>query len=138
MVLELRYTSNNTPIASFTVAVDRDFSGKDGGEKQADLINCIGWRSTGEYISKHFSKGNMIVVSGRLQIRDYTDRDGNKRTAAEVVANEVYFGDSNRRTDVSSTTGGYAHPETQGHPQSPQWPGFRELDGFETDGELPF
>ena len=96
---ELRSTASNVSVASFTVAVDRDFGNRETGEKQTDFINCVAWRSTGEFVSKYFSKGSMIVVSGRLQLRDYTDRDGNKRTAAEIVADNVYFGESKRRDD---------------------------------------
>ena len=83
---ELRYTQSQTPVASFTLAVDRDFGGRDGGEKQTDFIDCVAWRSTAEFVSKYFAKGSMAVVSGRLQIRDWTDREGGKRRSAEVVA----------------------------------------------------
>ena len=100
---ELRSTASNISVASFTVAVDRDFGNRETGEKQTDFINCVAWRSTGEFVSKYFSKGSMIVVSGRLQLRDYTDRDGNKRTAAEIVADNVYFGESKRRDDGGSS-----------------------------------
>ena len=94
---ELRYTGSNIPVASFTVAVDRDF-GK-GEERATDFINVVAWRQTGEFVSKYFTKGSMIVVSGRLQMRDWTDRDGNKRTSAEVVADNVYFGESKKSRD---------------------------------------
>ena len=90
---ELRRTGTGIAVASFTVAVDRDFSGRDGGEKETDVIDCVAWRQTGEFVSKYFTKGRMIVVSGRLQIRSWTDKDGNKRRTAEVVADNVYFGD---------------------------------------------
>lgn len=96
---ELRRTQNGTAVASFTIAVDRDYSGKDGGEKETDFVNCVAWRNTGEFVSKYFTKGRMIVVSGRLQIRDYTDKEGNKRRTAEVVAESCYFGDSKRESD---------------------------------------
>ena len=96
---ELRYTGSNVPVASFSIAVDRDFGRGENGEKQTDFINVSAWRQTGEFVSKYFTKGSMIVVSGRLQMRDYTDRDGNRRTAAEVVAENVYFGESKRRDD---------------------------------------
>ena len=96
---ELRYTQSQTPVASFTLAVDRDFASRDGGERQTDFIDCVAWRQTGEFVSKYFSKGSMAVVAGRLQIRDWTDRDGNKRRTAEVVAENVYFGESKRRED---------------------------------------
>lgn len=89
---ELRRTGNGIAVASFTVAVDRDFAA-DGQEKETDFIDCVAWRYTGEFVSRYFAKGNMIVVSGRLQIRSWTDKDGNTRRAAEVVADNVYFGE---------------------------------------------
>ncbi len=98
---ELRYTQSQTPVATFRVAVDRDFQPRDGGERQTDFIDCVAWRATGEFVSKYFQKGSMAVVSGRLQMRDWTDRDGNKRTSAEIVADNIYFGDSKRRDDNS-------------------------------------
>ena len=94
---ELRYTQSQIPVASFSLAVDRDFGGRDGGERQTDFIDIVAWRSTAEFVSKYFTKGSMAVVSGRLQIRDWTDKDGNKRRSAEVVADSVYFGGSKRR-----------------------------------------
>ena len=100
---ELRYTGSNVPVASFSIAVDRDFGRGENGEKQTDFINVSAWRQTGEFVSKYFTKGSMIVVSGRLQIRDYTDRDGNRRTAAEVVADNVYFGESKRGSEGASS-----------------------------------
>lgn len=93
---ELRRTGSGTAVTSFTLAVDRDFSGKDGGEKETDFIDCVAWRQTAEFVSKYFSKGRMALVSGRLQIRGWTDKDGNKRRAAEVIADSVYFGDSKK------------------------------------------
>lgn len=111
---ELRYTQSNTPVASFTLAVDRDF-----GEKQTDFIDCVAWRGTGEFVDKYFSRGSMAIVSGRLQIRSWTDDNGNKRRSAEVVAEHVYFGESKRReasADISAAD-------------------FEDLDD---DGELPF
>ena len=103
---ELRRTGSGVAVASFTVAVDRDFGGRDGGEKETDFIDCVAWRSTGEFVSKYFTKGSMIVVSGRLQIRGWTDKDGNKRRSAEVVADNVYFGESKRSADGGSSYGG--------------------------------
>lgn len=91
---ELRRTQSGTPVASFTIACDRDFSGKDGGEKECDFVDCVAWRNTAEFVSKYFSKGRMAVVSGRLQLRKWTDNNGQKRVSAEVVADNVYFGDS--------------------------------------------
>ena len=103
---ELRRTGSGIAVASFTVAVDRDFGGRDGGEKETDFIDCVAWRQTGEFVSKYFTKGRMIVVSGRLQIRSWTDKDGNKRRTAEVVADNCYFGDSKRDSDGGSSYGG--------------------------------
>ena len=105
---ELRRTGSGIAVASFSVAVDRDFGGRDGGEKETDFIDCVAWRQTGEFVSKYFTKGRMIVVSGRLQIRSWTDKDGNKRRTAEVVADNVYFGDSKREGD-SGNYGGNAY-----------------------------
>ena len=102
---ELRRTGSGVAVASFTVAVDRDFGGRDGGEKETDFIDCVAWRQTGEFVSKYFTKGRMIVVSGRLQIRSWTDKDGNKRRTAEVVADNCYFGDS-KRDDQGGSYGG--------------------------------
>ncbi len=93
---ELRRTGSGIAVASFRVAVDRDFAPKDGGERKADFIDCVAWRQTGEFISKYFTKGRMIVVDGRLEMRDWTDKDGNKRTSAEIVVSNAYFGDSKR------------------------------------------
>lgn len=141
---ELRYTSSNIPVASFSVACDRDFGKGENGERQTDFINCTAWRSTGEFVSKYFQKGSMIVVSGRLQIRDYTDRDGNKRTAAEIVADNVYFGESKRRDggdDPARSESGFRAPAPQSydsanHVTPSADKGFSEID--EVDGDLPF
>ena len=103
---ELRRTGSGVAVASFTVAVDRDFGGRDGGEKETDFIDCVAWRQTGEFVSKYFTKGRMIVVSGRLQIRSWNDKDGNKRRTAEVVADNCYFGDSKRDGDSMGSFGG--------------------------------
>lgn len=86
---ELRRTGNGTAVTSFTIACDRDF-----GDKETDFLDIVAWKQTGEFVSKYFSKGRMAVVSGRLQIRGWTDKDGNKRKTAEIVADNVYFGDS--------------------------------------------
>ncbi len=93
---ELRRTGNGTAVAGFTVAVDRDFPNKSTGEREADFIDCVAWRSTGEFVSRYFRKGSMAVISGRLQIRGWTDKDGNKRKTAEILADNVYFGESRR------------------------------------------
>ena len=102
---ELRRTGTGIAVASFTVAVDRDFGGRDGGEKETDFIDCVAWRTTGEFVSKYFTKGSMIVVSGRLQIRSWTDKEGGKRRSAEVVADNVYFGESKRSNEGGSYGG---------------------------------
>ncbi len=112
---ELRRTGSGIAVASFTVAVDRDFGGRDGGEKETDFIDCVAWRQTGEFVSKYFTKGRMIVVSGRLQIRSWTDKDGNKRRTAEVVADNCYFGDSKRDNDGGNTYGGNAYGSSYGN-----------------------
>jgi single-strand DNA-binding protein len=106
---ELRRTGSGVAVASFTLAVDRDFSPKDGGERETDFIDCVAWRQTGEFVSKYFTKGRMAVVSGRLQIRNWNDKDGNKRRSAEVVADNVYFGDSRREDQGGASFGGNAY-----------------------------
>ena len=100
---ELRRTGSGVAVTSFTLAVDRDYNPKDGGEKETDFIDCNAWRGTAEFVSKHFSKGSMAIVSGRLQIRNWTDKEGNKRRSAEVVADSVYFGDSKKSSESNST-----------------------------------
>lgn len=92
---ELRATKQGTSVASFTLAVDRDFKGQDG-KRETDFINCVAWRNTAEFICRYFKKGSMAALEGSLQIRPYEDKDGNKRTAAEVVVNNIYFGESKR------------------------------------------
>ena len=101
---ELRRTQSGIAVTSFRIAVDRDFQSRESGERQTDFIDIVAWRNTAEFAAKYFQKGRMVVVSGRLQMRDWTDRDNNKRTTAEVVADNLYFGDSKRDGD---TTGGY-------------------------------
>ena len=133
---ELRRTGSGTAVASFTLAVDRDLSGKDSKEKETDFVDCVAWRHTGEFVSKYFSKGRMAVVSGRLQIRGYTDKEGNKRRVAEVVAENVYFGDSRKEetnSNSASNGGGYGGG-FGGYPA----PGsdFATLD--DDDAQLPF
>ena len=103
---EMRQTGSGTPVTSFSLAVERDYSGRDGGEKQTDFIDVVAWRHTAEFVDKYFAKGDMAAVSGRLQIRDWTDKDGNKRRSAEVVADSVYFGGSKRR-DAETATAAY-------------------------------
>ena len=139
---DLRRTGSGIAVASFTVAVDRDFGGRDGGERETDFIDCVAWRQTGEFVSKYFTKGSMIVVSGRLQIRAWTDKDGNKRRSAEVVADNVYFGESKRSSEGGSAYGSnsYAAPAAPsfGGYSAPAAPAsdFAMLD--DDDAQLPF
>lgn len=128
---ELRHTSNGTPVASFTLAVDRDFKDKTTGERETDFINFVAWRQTAEFISRNFSKGRMAVVEGRLQIRGWTDKDGNKRQSAEVVVENVYFGDSKPQNSQ-----GYTDPSMGLKDPYTSTSDFTEL--LEDDSELPF
>ena len=106
---ELRRTGSGVPVTSFTLAVDRDFADKQSGEKETDFIDFVCWRSTAEFVEKYFKKGSMVVASGRLQIRNWTDKDGNKRRSAEVHADNVYFGDSKKSDGYN---GGFTAPIT--------------------------
>ena len=110
---ELRRTGSGVAVTRFTVAVDRDFGKNENGEKETDFIDCVAWRQTGEFVSKYFAKGRMAVVSGRLQIRNWTDKEGNKRRSAEVVADNCYFGESKRNSEGNAyggnTYGGNAY-----------------------------
>ena len=138
---ELRRTGSGVAVTSFSIAVDRDFGGRDGGEKKTDFIDCVAWRQTGEFISKYFTKGRMIVVDGRLEMRDWTDKEGNKRRSAEVNVNNAYFGDSKRDGDSGSSYsgssysapvsnyGGYSAPSSSASD-------FAMLD--DDDAQLPF
>ena len=129
---ELRRTASGLAVTSFSVAVERDFPNKTTGEREVDFIDCVAWRQTGEFVSKYFTKGRMAVVSGRLQIRTYTDKDGSNRRAAEIVAENVYFGDSKNNNTGSNfdapvaDTGSYTAPASD----------FSMLDG--DDSQLPF
>ena len=160
---ELRYTQSQLPVTSFTLACDRDYGGRDGGERQTDFIDIVAWRSTAEFVSKYFTKGAMAVVSGRLQLRDWTDREGNKRRSAEVVADNVYFGESKRSREENAGGGyaggnygggapGYGGPSGgyrgESAPRSDGGNSFKSFDEAggasafselsDTDGELPF
>jgi single-strand DNA-binding protein len=133
---ELRHTQNGTPVASFSLAVDRRFAPKDGGERQTDFIDVVAWRNTAEFVSRYFVKGQMAAVTGKLQIRDWTDKDGNKRRSAEVVADNIYFTESKKSRESSfglaeakdDFGAGFSTP-VEGSDFSPL-----EMD----DGELPF
>jgi single-strand DNA-binding protein len=152
---ELRYTQSQIAVASFTVACERDYAAG-GGDRETDFIDCVAWRGTGEFVHKYFHKGSMIVVSGRLQSRRWTDRDDNKRTSWEILADSCYFGESKRENDggnygqqsgsyqrQSQQSGNYGHGGSyQQQSRSPERAAdvsaqdFRELD--DSDGELPF
>ena len=121
---ELRHTGNGTAVASFSLAVDRDYKGQ-SGEKETDFVDIVAWRSTADFVSKFFTKGRMTVVEGRLQLRDWTDKDGGKRRSDEVVAEHVYFGDSKQRFESDTASA----PPASGD--------FREIPEDE-EGELPF
>lgn len=142
---ELRYTAQNTPVCSFTVAVDRDYASN--GEKQTDYIDCVAWRAGGEFVSKYFTKGNLIVVDGRLESRKWQDRDGNKRTSWEINADHCYFGGAKRDSDGNSTgsaqASGYSgyqapQPSAPASGTYPQQGKFVDINPNEDDGELPF
>ena len=132
---ELRRTQSGTAVASFSLAVDRDFKNQ-SGEKETDFVDIVAWRSSAEFVSRYFTKGRMAVVEGRLQIRSWQDRDGNKRRSAEVVADNVYFGDSKRDGEGGPYGGGYGQPPAGGYPSSNYGHTFSKVD--EDDGELPF
>ena len=143
---ELRRTGSGIAVASFTLAVDRDFCKNENGERETDFIDCVAWRQTGEFVSKYFTKGRMAVVSGRLQIRSWTDKDGNKRRTAEVVADNVYFGDSKRDDQGGSYAGNSYGAGSYGSAPAPAYGGysvpsapasdFAMLD--DDDAQLPF
>lgn len=135
---ELRYTQSGIAVASFTIAVDRDFGSKDGGEKQTDFIDIVAWRQTGEFASKYFTKGMLVAISGRLQVRDWQDKEGNKRRTAEVVADNCYFAESKKSREGSDYGRSAAPTPPGGGYEAPpaKSTGFEELD--EDDGELPF
>ena len=143
---ELRRTGSGVAVATFRVAVDRDYASKDGGERKADFIDCVAWRQTGEFISKYFTKGRMIVVDGRLEMRDWTDKEGNKRTSAEINVANAYFGDSKRDGDSGSSYGGNAYGGNSYSAPAPSYGGysapaapasdFAMLD--DDDAQLPF
>lgn len=141
---ELRRTGSGLAVASFCVAVDRDWPNKETGERETDFINCVAWRQTGEFVSKWFSKGSMIVVSGRLQMRKWTDDNGNNRTTYEIVADNVYFGESKKDKSESTSTAPGPYATTQ-NPYSGPWmyggvklavSDFAMLD--DDDAQLPF
>ena len=131
---ELRHTGSGIAVASFSIAVDRDYKNQDG-EKETDFIDIVAWRNTAEFVSKYFSKGRMAVVSGRIQKRSWTDKDGNKRWTTEVVADSVYFGDSKKDGDSSGGGQGNYYACTTAEYQ----PGtFSQMDIPEDDSDLPF
>ena len=134
---ELRHTQSGVAVASFTLAVDRDFAPKDG-ERETDFVDIVAWRHTAEFVSKYFSKGKMAVVDGRIQVRGYEDKDGNKRKAFEIVADSVYFGESKKDSDRPphpADQSGYQQSNQHSYSSQPS-SDFEELDI--DDGELPF
>ena len=140
---ELRHTQTNIPVVSFTLAVDRDYrsrSNGNDGQPTVDFIDIVAWRNTAEFVCKWFRKGLQVAVQGHIQVRRYKDRDGNDRTAFEVVADEVHFADS-KRSDDYQRSGNYAAPAADlpraAAPAAPIANEFTELTG-EDDGELPF
>ena len=135
---ELRRTGSGVAVATFRVAVDRDYASKDGGERKTDFIDCVAWRQTGEFVSKYFAKGRMIVVDGRLEMRDWTDKEGNKRTAAEINVANAYFGDSKRDGESAGSFGGntYAAPAAPAYSAPTSGSDFAMLD--DDDAQLPF
>ena len=135
---ELRRTGSGVAVTSFTLAVDRDFGKNEQGERETDFIDCVAWRQTGEFVSKYFTKGRMAVVSGRLQIRGWTDKDGNKRRTAEVVADNCYFGES-RRSEGGSSAGSYSAPAASfGGYSAPAAPASDFAMLADDDAQLPF
>ena len=108
---ELRKTQNGTAVASFTLACDRDYKSKDSTEKECDFFEVTAWRNTAEFVSKYFSKGRMALVDGRLQSQSYIDKDGNKRKAIRIIAENVYFGDSKRNDNAAAQEAGFAPAE---------------------------
>ncbi len=144
---ELRRTGSGIAVASFTLAVDRDFGSKESGEKETDFIDIVAWRNTAEFVSKYFAKGRMAVVSGRLQIRNWNDKDGNKRRSAEVVADNVYFGESKRDGDSGNAYGGNSYGGNGygsygGYGAAPAAPSAPPVSDFamleDDDAQLPF
>lgn len=134
---ELRHTQSGTAVASFTLAVDRPFGNREGNDRQADFIDIVAWRNTAEFVSKYFTKGQMVAVHGRLQIRDWNDKDGNKRRTAEVVADNVYFAESKKSRDASGFSAAPARNDYDSRYSAPvSGSDFAELD--EDDGDLPF
>ena len=139
---ELRRTGSGIPVTTFTLAVDRDFGGnRETGEKETDFIDIVTWRNTAEFVAKYFAKGRMAVVSGRLQIRNWNDKDGNKRRSAEVVADNVYFGDSKRDNAPGGFDQSYGQQQPGGfggyaQPASAPASDFAMLE--DDDAQLPF
>ena len=139
---ELRTTQSGTSVTSFTLAVDRDFKSRESGEKSTDFIDVVAWRQTAEFVCKYFAKGRMAIAEGRLQIREWKDKDGNNRRTAEVVAENVYFGDSKRDGVGDAGYGANAAPAYGAPPAYGGGYGAGESSGFseiaDDDGDLPF
>lgn len=129
---EIKKVNNDVSVCSFSIACDRDIVSKQSNERETDFFDVTAWRSTADFVGKYFSKGRMIVVVGRLQKRNYTDKDGNKRSAVDIIAENVYFGDTKKDVESSSTT---PTPTNYGASPSAQSNNYAEL---EDDGDLPF
>lgn len=136
---ELKQTPNGISVVSFSLAVERDFASK-GQERQADFINIVAWRNTAEFISKYFSKGKMIIIQGAIQTRNYEDKSGNKRTAFEIVADQVYFGESKSSDGkTSSVTSNFKTPEQFSEPSIGTSFSIGDFEEIDTDdSDLPF
>ena len=140
---ELRHTQNDVAVCSFSIAVDRDYSGGNGQQKETDFFNVVAWRHTAEFVSKYFAKGRMIAISGRLQSRKYKDNDGNNRVVTEIVAENCYFGDSKKDQDAGNNApneggGYYAQQGQYGDGYTQQQYTQPQFTEEEDDGELPF
>jgi single-strand DNA-binding protein len=132
----LRHTPNGIAVASFSLAVDRRVAPKDGGERQTDFIDVVAWQKTAEFVSKYFTKGQMAAVTGRLQIRDWTDKDGNKRRSAEVVADNIYFTESKKSREANFGPVEVKDDYSASYSTPVESSDFAELDM--DDGDLPF
>ncbi|MBE6898894.1 MAG: single-stranded DNA-binding protein [Ruminococcaceae bacterium] len=137
---ELKQTPNGISVTSFSLAVDRNFTSR-GAERQTDFINCVAWRQTAEFISRYFAKGRMMAVEGSLQVRNYVDKNENKRQAVEVVVDQAYFADSKNAAPSSSPAPSYQSAAPAYAPAAPvafnagSVEDFQEIDD---EDDLPF
>ena len=131
---ELRKTNTGVSVCSFTVACDRDYLSKETQERECDFINCVAWRNSADFLSKYFFKGSMIVVVGRLQVRKYTDKDGNSRTATEIVADNLYFGESKNSQNNSQNNGYQSSYQSSGYQSGGYQSGGYQSGGYQSSG----